>query len=209
MPSSREMPIPKSRSEAVFQWVITAIVVCFALLAVINLYSGQAPIASVLWLAFVVAMLWSSARAAGGRRRFLINLMGDLLGRRFAEWHPAEAEPRWVHFGFQLFNRRFVQKSIRIDSIESVVWNTGQASHMAGREMNDWHIWIWLDDDPARTGQQHYGVGPAGRKERTEALGLSFISFLRSAGADLVQGEIPTCFVRAPQAEMKSSQPVQ
>jgi hypothetical protein len=211
------MLIPKSRSEVVVQFVISVIVVFFALLAVVNLCSGVALIASFIWLAFVATIIWSSSRRQGGIRPFLISLMGDLVGRRFAEWNPAEAQPKWIRFGFQLLSHRFVQKSIRIDRIESVEWHTGQATDMAGRDMNDWHIWVWFSqDDLARTearrkwhrkpDQDLYGVGPADRKERTEALGLSFVSFLRSAGADLVQGGITTCFVRAPGVERKSIQ---
>lgn len=150
-------------------------------------------------------------------RPFLISLMGDLFGRRYAEWSPAEAQPNCIRFGFQLFSRRFVQKSIRIDRIESVEWHTGQATDMAGRDMNDWHIWVWFNHGgPAHTeswrrgrrkpDQDLYGVGPADLKERTEALGLSFVSFLRSAGADLIQGDISSCFVRAPGVERKGIQ---
>ena len=215
MASYHEMPIPKSRSEVVLQFVITVIVVSSVLLAVVNLCSGVALIASFIWLAFVTTMIRSSCRREGGIRPFLMSLMGDLFGRRFAEWSPDEAPPKCIRFGFQLFGRRFVQQSIRIDRIESVEWHTGQATDMAGRDMNDWHLWVWFShDDPARTearrkwhrkaDQDLHGVGPADRKQRTEALGLSLVSFLRSAGADLIQGGISTCFVKAPGVERKS-----
>jgi len=211
------MPIPKSRSEVVIEFVVIGTVVGFALLAVVNLCSGVALIASFIWLTFVTAMIWSSCRREGGVRPFIISMMGDLFGRCFAEWSPAEEQPKCIRFGFQLFRRRFVQQSIRIDRIESVEWHTGQATDMAKRDMNDWHVWVWFShDDPSRTearrkwhrkpDQDLYGVGPTDRKERTEALGLSFVSFLRSAGADLVQGAITTCFVRAPGIERKSIQ---
>ena len=217
MATYHELLIPKSRSEVVFQFVITVIVVSFAILAVVNLSSGVALIASFIWLAFVTAMVWSSSRREGGMSPFLINLTGDLFGRRFAEWSSADAQPKCIRFGFQLFGRRFVQKSIRIDKIESVEWHTGQATAMAGRDMNDWHIWVWFSHgDSARTearqkwhrkpDQDLYGVGPADRKERTEALALSFVSFLRSAGTDLVPGAISTCFVKAPRDERKGIQ---
>jgi hypothetical protein len=91
---------------------------------------------------------------------------------------------------------------------------------MAGRDMNDWTVFIWFDHhDPARSekkkrrkyrkpDQKIYCVGPSTRKERTEALGLALVAFLRDAGADLVPADIPDCFARRERAaEMKSIQP--
>lgn len=210
-----EMPIPKSRSVVVIQFVMTVIVVSFSLLAVVNLCSGVALIASLFWLAFVTTIICSGSRQEEGMRPFFISLIGDLFGRRFVEWSPADGQPNCIRFGFQLFSRRFVQKSIRIDRIESVEWHTGQAADMAGRDMNDWRIVIWFSHDdtariearrkwPRKIGQYLYGVGPSDRKERTEMLGLALVSFLRSAGADLVQGSVSTCFVSAEAVERKS-----
>jgi hypothetical protein len=202
------MRIPKLRSEVVSQFFVVVVVVSFALLAVVNLYHGVALFASVIWLAFVVSIIWSGCRREGGMRPFVISLIGDLFGRRFVGWNPAEAQPGCIRFGFQLFSRRFVQQSIRIDRIQSVEWCTGQATGLAKRDMNDWCVLLWFShDDPARAkarqkwhrnpDQDLYGIGPTDRKERTEALGLSFVSFLRSAGVDLIQDGVSTCFVRA------------
>jgi hypothetical protein len=218
MSSHPEMPIPKPRVEVIFLFVITGVVLFFVLLAIANLCRGEGLIASVLWLALVTAMIWSGARDEGGLRAFLIARMGDLFGSRFVECEPVEVGQNQIRFGFQLLGRRFVQKSIRLDKIESVEWKTGQLSGMSGRDMGDWQVWVWFDhDDPARAEarrkwhrkpeQDLYGVGPSGRKRRTEALGLSFVSFLRSAGADLVPGPTTTCFVRRAGAEKQELQP--
>lgn len=200
------MLIPRSRADDAFCFVITVIVVVFAVLALVDLCSGVALIASSLWLALVTISIWTACRNEGGLRRYLINRVGDLAGQRFVEADPADAQPQHIHFGFQLFGCCFIQKSILLTKIETGEWRTGQATGMAGRDMNDWHISIWLDrDDPALTEKQRaslrpdqyiYCVGPSVRKEETEALGLSLVAFLREAGADLIQGETATCFVR-------------
>jgi hypothetical protein len=217
MSSHHEVPIPKSRADVIFQSMVIAVVVIFTVVAVVNLCGGVGLVASVIWLALVTAVIWSASRQEGGLRKFLVSQMGDLFGRRFVEWDSVDARCNDIHFGFQLCGRRFVQKSIPRERIQSVEWTTGQATHMAGRDMNDWTVWVWFDrDDPIRAEAQRkwhrrpdqdlYGVGPADRKERTEALGLSFISFLRTAGLDLIQSATTTCFVRRTGGEEGTSQ---
>jgi len=196
MPSHLEMLIPKSLAEVIFQSVMTLIIVIFALLAVVNLCLWMAVIPSLIWLAFVIMCIKSSAQQDGGLRPFLINVMGDLFGKKFVEWNPNDPQPQCVRFGFQLLGRRFIQKSFQINKIESVSWHTGQASSMAGRELNDWKVWMYCDSGVQKPDHINYGIGPAMRKSRTEALGLSLISFLRNAGVDLVQADVPNCYVR-------------
>lgn len=208
VPREREMPIPKSRGEVIFQSVITVVVVFFALLAMVNLCSGVGLIASIIWLALVTMMIWTTSKRDGGLRRFLINRMGELFGSRFVESYLADAQPGAIGFGFQLLGHRFIQQCIPLDRIESVEWNTGQATDMAGRDMNDWRVWIWYDhNDPTKAEEKRkwrhpkaeqdlYGVGPSTRKDRAEVLGLSLVAFLRNAGADLIQGTTTTCFVK-------------
>ena len=111
-----------------------------------------------------------------------------------------------IQFGFDLFGHRFVQKLIPIESVESVEWSSGQATHMAGRDMDDWSVFLWfyLDDPkgkgkerfPAKAGQGLYVVGPSRSKGQTAALGMSFVDFLRASSADLILAS-DTCFVRA------------
>jgi hypothetical protein len=213
------MPIPKSRADVIFRFLLIAVVVSFTLLAVVNLCGGVGLIASFIWLTLVTSTIWSASRREGGLRKFLISQIGDVFGRHFVEWDSIDAQRSDIHFGFELFGHRFLQKSILLDKIQSVEWSTGQATSMAGRDMNDWTVWVWFDrDDPVRAEAQRkcrlkpdqdlYGVGPADGKERTEALGLSFISFLRSAGLDLIQSATTTCFVRRTGEEKGTSQDV-
>jgi hypothetical protein len=200
------MTIPKSWVEVILQFAITTIVVFFAFLGIVNLCNRTALISSSLWLVLVTMIVWSGSKGDGGFRKYLTNRLGDLVGRRFVVSTSKEAQPREIHFGYELLGHRVIQQRIEIDTIESIVWKTGQATDMAGRDMNDWHVCLWFDhNDPDKSekkrklrkpDQDIYIVGPSTRKDRAEALGLSFVAFLRDAGAKLTQGAIPTCFVR-------------
>ncbi len=208
--SRREMAIPRSRSDDIFCWTITLIVIVFFILAIVNICNGTALIASCLWVALVMMNVWIAYRKQGGLRKHLINFIGDRAGKRFVEFDWSDAPPQSLRFGFHLFGRWFIQKSILLSSIKKVEWNTGQATDMAGRNMNDWQVWIWFTQNEFATGKKQrsswksdlykksdlYGVGPSGCKAETEALGLSFVAFLRDAGADLIPDATTTCFVR-------------
>lgn len=178
------------------QFVISTIVVFFGLLGLVNLFLWIAPIPSLLWLAFLTVSITPAAKQAGGLRPFVINHIGDLFGHKFVERDPSDTHPKCIRFGFQLFGHRFIQKCVALQKIESVTWHTGQASSMAGRDMNDWMVWMYFDGGDQKSNHSFYGVGPAVRKDRTEALGLAFVSFLKDAGVDLIQGEEPNWFVR-------------
>jgi hypothetical protein len=198
MTTKRTMQIPRSRGDDVCRFVMLGIVFFFTLLAIANLWLGIGLIAPLLWLALLVSVVWSIARQKGGMRPFFVALLGSLLGRRFAELESAGTQSREICFGFQLLGHRFIQMRIPIDKIESVEWSTGQSTHLAGRDMNDWQVWVWFGHfDPLRTTlrQVLYGIGPAGPKERTEALGLAFIEFLNQAGLPFIQSKA-TSFAR-------------
>jgi hypothetical protein len=196
MPTHFEMSIPKSRAQVTIQLVITTIVVFFALLALVNLCLWMAVIPSMIWLAFVAMCVKSSAKQDGGLQPFVINQMGDLFGRKFVEREASDPQPQCIRFGFQLFGHRFIQKCISVQKIESVRWHTGQASGRAGRDMGDWKVWMYFDGGDQKPDHAFYGIGPAVRKDRTEALGLALVSFLQKAGVDLMQGEQSNFFVR-------------
>jgi hypothetical protein len=206
MPSNREMPIPKSRAGAVSQFVVTLLVLAFVLLAILNLCNGVGIVASSIGLVFIAMMIGSAATEEGGLRRFLINRLGELFGKLFVVSHFSDAEPGAIRFGFRLLGHRFIQQTIPVGRIESVEWNTGQATARAGHDMNDWHVVVWFDhNDPRKSekrgnwpkpDQDLHIVGPSSQKERAEELGLSLVAFLRDAGADLIQGTTANCFVR-------------
>jgi len=199
-----EMTIPRSRRDVIFYSVTYTIVVFFVFVAVFDLLNSLALITPCIWLAYVAMIVRSGCRSEGGLRKFLINRFGDVAGRQFAD----VSVPREIRFGYELFGKRFIQRRIALDKIESVEWSPGQATSMAGRDMKDWLICLWVDhDDPIESqkrqrwarkpDQDVYIVGPSRRKEDTGALGLSFIAFIRDAGVTLVPSEKATCFVRS------------
>jgi len=199
-----KMTIPKSRGEVIFHFVMSAIVVFFSLLAIANLCFRVALISSTIWLAIVVPSLGGACRRAGGLRRFLADHLAVYFGRYFVDCPPHGVQPVVVRFGYQLFGRRYLQREIALEKIESVQWSPGQGTSLAGRDMKDWSVVLWFDhDDPAKRNprawkpdQDIHIVGPERRKELTAAFGLSFVDFLRAAGASLVPGEDDCVFVR-------------
>jgi hypothetical protein len=197
MTTSQEMTIPKSPQDVIIQSVITAVIVFFAGLAPVNVFNRVAVIPSLFWLALITMILWTPIRQAGSFRRFLADCLGELIGRHFAEVVSVSTQVNEVRFGYELFGRRFIKQSIAINGIESIHWSTGQASSMTGRDMNDWSVYMYLDrDNPVNKPNRHfYTVSPARRKGITEAFGLSFVAFLRAAGAQLSDGETNNYFV--------------
>ncbi len=214
------MTIPRPRRDAAFEFagialVVLSVVVAMAApavslrLAAPYFWLGLA--ASLLWLSLVAFFTLQSCKDAGGLRRYAIDIAAGLCGRLFAEINTAP--PQALELGVYLFGRRFVQQIILLDSIESVEWNTGQATSMAGHDMNDWHVCVWFDhnnlaksEKERRIGlrkpeQDIHIIGPSGPKAKTEALGLALVAFLRAAGADLVDGPTPDGFVRRQAAE--------
>ena len=209
------MTIPRERGTAVFGIgviVFTVISVVVAAAApVVSLwlaapYFWLGLAASILWLFLVAQNLWYSCKSAGGLRRYVIDIVAGVYGKLFAE--ISTASPQALELGVYLAGRRFVQQTIPLDSIETVEWSTGQATSMAGRDVNDWHVCLWFDhSDPAKsTKERRIGlrkpdqeiccIGPYGHKNKTAAFGLSVVDFLRAAGADLVNGPTPNSFVR-------------
>ena len=214
------MTIPRSRGDAGFEFagivfVVFTVVIAIAAPAISLWLGGPYPwlglVASLLWLFLVAFFTLQSCKDAGGLRRYALDIVAGVCGRLFAEINTTP--PEALELGVYLLGRRFVQQTIPLDSIESVEWNTGQATSMAGHDMNDWHVWIWFaHNDPAesqkrrkrgwqKAEQSLYGVGPSGPKAETEALGLSLVAFLRAAGADLLDGPTPNGFVRRQAAE--------
>jgi hypothetical protein len=197
------MQIPRACGETVFSYVLTTIVVVFSILALFNLANGLSVIFSLLWL-FVVALgVWNSSKDEG-LRQFLIAWIGDLAGRKFVEITSSEVESSELRFGVQFLGKRFVQKCLKLGKVESVDWSPGQATGMAGRDMKDWHVCVWTDqDDPAKRSswsrkpnQEPYVFGPSRAKEKTEILAREFIDFLQDRGVRLIPGKSENCYVR-------------
>ncbi len=48
-----------------------------------------------------------------------------------------------IGFGYELFGRPFYYLRVEREWVVSVEMNTGQASHFAGRDMDDWQVALW------------------------------------------------------------------
>jgi hypothetical protein len=122
--------------------------------------------------------------------------LGDLFGRFFIEVDSI-GESKEVHFGFELAGQSFIKRTVSIARIKSVEWSPGQATSMAGRDMNDWSVSVRFDsDDPQKRHNLIEVLGPSVARVQTETLGLAVVEFLRNSGVELTQGTTTTCFVR-------------
>ena len=204
--SDPEMTIPKSRGETLWTGFLSSVVVVFGILALLNLANSAAIIPSVIWLLIIAWIFWSGFRDAGGIKRYFCDWLAVFAGRKFAISASDGAGQQSVRFGYELFGRRFYEKLIPLDRIESVEWSPGQATSLAGRDMKDWSVVLWHDHDDPEKSKKHnmlrkpdqdvYIVGPSRRKEDTAALGRDFLSFLREIGAARLQGESDSVYVR-------------
>lgn len=200
------MTLPKSRGEILWTTFFSLIVVGSTFLALFNLANSVGIIISVIWLLIVGWILGNECREAGGLRRYLIAWLAAFAGRRFALFASDDAHQASIRFGYEIFGHRFYQNDVEIKRIESVEWSSGQATSMAGRDMEDWSVALWYDHcNPERSKQRHmlrkpeqdlYIVGPSRRKEDTVPFGMEFVSFLSSVGAFLIRGEGENVYIR-------------
>lgn len=203
--TAREMAIPMPWGGALVSAVKLLAVVGLFTLAVAFVIHGIAPIASCLWIAVVILILWNGSREEGGLRSFLVNWLGDAARRHFADVAD-DGQPREARFGYRLLGHRFITTSIPVDKIETVEWSSRRTTGPAAADRHDWHVRVWFDrgdatksekDKWARKPEQEMCiVGPFTARAKTEALGLQLVSFLRGAGATLMETDEPTCYVR-------------
>jgi hypothetical protein len=191
-----QMDVPPQRGGCCGAIGALAFVGFFVWLAVDNLadYSHTPVIgivASVLWLALVAFVLVCGIWFAGGIGPTVIACLGLWSWRHFADV-SRDSERVVIGFGYELFGRRFYHLRIDREQITSVVMNTGQATALAGRDMNDWAVVLWYrvgglaPRTPGFRGDEEvYIVGPARARELTAELFAAFVAFLRSAGVEL------------------------
>jgi hypothetical protein len=201
-----EINIPKSLRETAFSVVIFSIVIFFVLLAILELLLLNyifdkdqrliALIPSVLLLVFIFFQVRGSCRYDGGVRQFMIKVAGIFAPHQFAEITRQDTGRKMLCFGYQLFRKRFYYIKILCDGIKTVDWGSGQASSLAGYDMDDWQVVVWFDKDLATTLNWNSSntprfdlhiVGPPQTKQKTEELGRLFIELLRNAGVIATQ----------------------
>ncbi len=189
--------IPRSGG-AVFVIVFSTVLVFFVGVAISNLLNHEsvplfAIILSVLWLLIVASGITMGILEERGLRRFIINRLANVSAHQFVEITPQHGDDLMVRFGFILLGRDFIHLQIRRAKLASVAWSSGQATSLAGHDMNDWevHLWYgckgskrWTSSSGYREEALHV-VGPHGPKQEAGALGESLVDFFRSAGIDL------------------------
>lgn len=150
-------------------------------------------VAAVLWLAFVILASWAAIHSAGGMRVSAIATLGEFSSRPFVEV-SRDGDRTVIAFGYELFRRRFYYLRVERERIVSVEMNTGQATALAGRDMNDWSVILWYRDPTCTPPRKHvegvrddevHIVGPAQAKAITAEFFAAFVAFLRAAGVEL------------------------
>jgi hypothetical protein len=202
-----ELAVPQPVRAVIGAFALTGFILFFVLLAVENLLNWAAVIPSLIWLSLVSAVLFGFCKERG-ISQVLTEILGAFARKQFARAIPHDGGQSEIQFGYRILGYQRLHLAIPLDKIKSVNWSTGQATHMAGRDMNDWSVALWYDhDDPARSeekkglrkpDQEVYIVGPTGKKENTAAFGRSFVDYLRESGASLVAGDDDCTFVRRP-----------
>lgn len=138
--------------------------------------------------------LGGSCRDEGGPPRYLITYFCRYSREHFADSVSGNYGLAVIRFGYRLFGLRLYYQKLAVHKIESVEWSTGQATHMAGRDMNDWTVGIWYDHDDPRNSikgrklqrwkpdQDICIVGPSGPKAHSESQGQALLGFLKRQG---------------------------
>lgn len=207
--SISELPVPKTKRAVIGAMVgiviLTTFIILSVILAIYNLCNWTAIIPSTIWLLLVGFMAGGFIKTEGCKK-ITTDILGAFSWNEFIRTVRCENGNRELQYGFQIFGRRFSYFTVAVEKIETVNWNTGQASSMAGRDMNDWHVVVWYDhDDPVKSQKKHmlkkpnqdlYIIGMSGAKAETAALGLSILDLLRKIGATFTQGENDCTFVR-------------
>jgi hypothetical protein len=204
-----ELAVPQSVREVVGTLigaiVVTAFLLFFIFLGIYNLFNGIAIIPSLIWLLLVGSVLIGFCKEKGSKQ-FATEILGAFSLKQFVQTICRENGQNEIQFGYWMFGHRFLYLTVPAEKIDHVNWHTGQASHMAKRDVNDWSVAIWYEHgDPIKSQKEHwrknpdqevYIVGHSGRKQEIETFGLALVEFLRKSGATLVQGENGCTFVR-------------
>jgi hypothetical protein len=204
-----ELEVPKPVRVVVGAVVVgifgTAFLLFFIFLAVYNLSNRMAIIPSAIWLLLVGSVLIGLSKEKGSKQ-FATEILGAFSRKEFVQTICRENGENEFQYGFRMFGLHFSYFTIAVDKIESVKWNTGQASHFAGRDVGDWHIAVWYDHgDLVKSKKQHwmknpdqdlYLIGLEAPKEKTAALGHALLDLLQKSGASLIQGNNDCTFVR-------------
>ena len=188
----KEITFNERLGQVLFVWAAYLIGSAFFLLAIYNLLFARpfplvSLLASVAWIAIMLAFIVPGCRRNGIRQQF-INVVGSCVRNRFAEFTSDDSGTPILGFGYKLGSTRHYTLKLRPEGIASVDWGPGQGN-IPGRE-NDWHVAMWFDVGSVvferdQSGLGIYVVGPSGPKATRETFGAGLIEFLRTNGVQL------------------------
>lgn len=152
-PKHINLPLPRRPvGEGIFLTIALLITVGVSWLAAENLATQHTGLlgqfASGFWLGLVVLVL-SFNITEHGLRSFLVLTLGTFV-RTHQLWLEAQEDnPPLLTYGYRCFGRRFIILQLPADGILWLRMGSGQATAMAGKDMNDWQVSVWFDPDAA------------------------------------------------------------
>ena len=199
-----EMSIPRAKGLALIAGGGYALVLLFAVLAVLNLVhwddSGiTSLLASVVWLAilgFSVAGMFESER---GFSNFLSNRMEVFASDHFVQLEYDQEEPLLI-IGYRLGKTTRYSLKMKASGITRVGWSAGQGSSRTGQDLDDWSVVLWYEEGAPVLDTWNLGLrilGPEQAKEKAEALGQQLLHFLESSGIKFELGPRPNTYTPA------------
>ncbi len=201
-----ELTYPLTARAIIGAAFLTGFLLFFVFLAVFNLFNWTGVIPSILWLFLVIGICFGFCKELG-IKHVLIEILGAFTRKHSARTLYSHEGRTAVEFGYQIFGHRLAYLKIPVVKIESVSWSAGQATHMSGRDCNDWSVAVRYDhDDPLKSQKQKnfpnpdqevYIVGISnGHKADVAVFGHAFLDYLRESGVSLMQGKDNCTFVR-------------
>jgi hypothetical protein len=209
----RELRIPRSFREhmgyVVGSCFLALFVVFFSVLAASHLWNFASTstfvlIAAALWLLLVCLGVREGLAETGGIGASMTVILGAFSRDQFLDVVAQASGRRILRHGFRLFGLPLYYRNVPLDRVTLLKWGSGQATSLAGRDMNDWHVTIWYKPEPPEKPRYPMGrrpeedlfiVGPSRAKSSTAAFGRDFVGFLVAAGLPIVQGENECSFV--------------
>jgi len=104
---------------------------------------------------FVAASIRGRYPDERGLHQFIKDHLASLSTHRFVEFIPQHGDDLTVRFGFTLLGRDFEHLQIRRATLASVQWGSGQATSLAGHDMNDWSVVVCYNHKGSKKGDYY------------------------------------------------------
>jgi hypothetical protein len=187
IPGGREFVFKEALGEVISVGILYAISYGCFLIGILNLLfvrplPPMSLVASLVWIALVVAITVSGCRRTG-RRQYFVNALGSIVRNRFFEFTSDDCGKPVLGFGYKFRAQRHYFLKLRPEGIVSVDWGPGQGN--IDRWENQWNVAMWFDTasvvfDGRDLSLGIFIVGATGRKAGRETFGAAFIGFLKA-----------------------------